>query len=84
MAHHGEIPEYLRELAERERLGATGAFPQGKIHHTDEGEIRLMVGVERGKVLLAFGKPVAWIGFDPEQARQIGELLIKRADEAVS
>lgn len=84
MAHHGETPEFLRELAEELRLGPTREFPLGAIHRSDEGELRLAVAVKSGKVVLAFGSPVAWVGFDPEQARQLGELLIKRAAEAAS
>lgn len=84
MAHHSQIPDFIKDVIEREKLGETGQFPQGKVHRTDEGEIRLAVGVRQGKVILTFGKPVAWIGFDSEQARDLADLLRKRADEAAS
>lgn len=34
-----------------------------------------------GKVVIDFGKPTAWIGMDAQQARDLGELLIRRAAE---
>lgn len=84
MAHHSSEPmgdkfdQYLETEAQRLGLGATGRTPQGQVHQSDEGEI--MMGVahdpERLKVFLNFGKPVAWLGMDPQQARELGQLLI--------
>lgn len=68
----------------RIRLGPTGEFPDGKIRRDDEGQIRLAITHREGNVIIAFGSPVAWIGFDPEQARQIAALLIEHAEKAVS
>ena len=85
MAHHSSNPEMNSVLAELSRelgLGATGSFPQGKFHRTDEGELRLAITASQGKVIMAFGTPTAWIGFDPQQARDIAETLLKRAKEA--
>lgn len=62
-------------------LGATGNFPDGKITNDDEGEIRIGITTKDDTVVLDFGKPVAWIGFTKEQAKEIGELLIKRSQE---
>ena len=63
-----------------EKLGATGRFPQGKANKRDEGEIQFAVGIKDGVVVMDFGKPVAWIGFDPEAARNVATLLKKHAD----
>lgn len=76
MAHHGTGPFSAEML-----LGATGAFPQGKLTKEDEGEIRIAVGQRDGKVILDFGKPIAWIGMDAEQAAQIAESLASHAAE---
>ena len=56
----GDPGERLRELErrQRERLGATGEFPRGKIDEADEGELKLAVGTDRetGTVVMDFGK----------------------------
>ena len=64
-----------------EQLGSTHRHPQGALTEDDEGEIRIGVTVADGKVVLAFGKHVDWIGFGAEQARSIAETLLNRAQE---
>lgn len=63
-------------------LGPTMKFPRGKLHESDEGEIQMGVTVRQGTVILAFGKEVAWLGLPPQQARELGRLLLERADDA--
>jgi len=63
-------------------FGATGKFPRGKLHESDEGELRLGVTVDQGTVIVAFGKPVAWLGLTPQIARDLARALVERADEA--
>ena len=63
-------------------FGATGRFPRGKLHESDEGELQMGVTVYQGTVILAFGKSTAWIGLPPQQARDLARLLTERADEA--
>jgi 4-hydroxyphenylpyruvate dioxygenase-like putative hemolysin len=67
--------------AQRMGLGATGRHPSGSIHVSDEGEIRLGVASDEkaGKVMLNFGKPVAWLAFNPEEAVQVAQALIQHA-----
>jgi hypothetical protein len=60
-------------------LGATGNFPDGKLNESDEGEIMVGVTSAEDRVILNFGKPVHWIGFTKEQAKQIAESLIKHS-----
>jgi hypothetical protein len=84
--HHSEregdqvrrIRDELDRVAREHQLGATGQFPEGKLTGEDEGEIKIAVGVHEGKVVVNFGKPVAWIGFSPQQARELAE-SIRRA-----
>jgi len=71
MPHHSDVPF---------DLGATGRFPEGKIHDSDEGEIRFAVGSKDGNVIIEFGKPVAWLGLPPDLARELAVLLTKHAD----
>lgn len=60
-------------------LGATGRFPQGKIHPSDEGELRAAVGTVKGQVVIDFGKSVSWLSLPPDAARELAVLLIRRA-----
>ena len=87
--HHSEQPMQSSPVdrvaieAEILRLGATGQFPQGKIDKTDEGEIAIAIAIghRQNKVIINFGKPVAWIGFDKKQALQIAESLRTHAEQ---
>lgn len=86
MAHHssGELPDEFKRLFQREEtgpLGATGRFPFGKLTANDEGELRIAIGQQNGKVVVDFGKPTAWIGFTADQADDIADLLHKHAAE---
>jgi hypothetical protein len=84
MAHHGDDIDTIRKfLGLQDGLGATGRFPQGQLNPDDEGEIRVAVAADpkQQKVIIDFGKRVAWIGFDAAQATELGELLIAKAME---
>ncbi len=72
--------EGINKLTEimRKQLGPTGHFPHGKLTEHDEGELAFAVLVKDGKVVLDFNHPVHWLGMTPEQAIELGELLIER------
>ena len=67
-----------------EMLGATGEFPGGKLNEHDEGELQFRIGAdtERKKVVIDFGKSISWIGFNPEDARELAIALLEAADKA--
>lgn len=75
--HHGK-------KIDDEALGETGDFPKGKLNEDDEGGLRFAVGsdIKTKKVLLDFGKPIAWIGLDPSDARRLAQLLTLSAARA--
>ncbi len=76
MSHHGnDVPRELRE--EMARL--FGEYPNGRLNAEDSGALAVAITHENGAVKLQFPKPVAWIGFSPEQAIDIAETLIKHA-----
>ena len=86
--HHGSDDEdvkrlreqMLRELSEAgHKLGETGKYPSGKLTPKDEGEICFAVGSAEGKVVIDWGKPVAWVGMDRNQAIDLANLLKKHA-----
>lgn len=75
-----DLAEQLKTMAEQE-LGATGKFPDGKIDPNDEGEIKFGITILKGNVIIEFGKPVRWFGMTKEQAKDLGEFLIKKSEE---
>lgn len=70
--HHGDESQ---QSDTKPTVGATGRFPQGKLNANDEGELAMAITHKDGKVIIDFGKPTAWIGFDPQQAIQLASLL---------
>lgn len=70
------------EAAEKRLFGATGKHPGGVLAPDDEGELQFGLANYGGKVMLNFGKPVAWLGLDPEHAVELANGLIKHAREA--
>jgi len=77
--------DYLKKLEElNEKLGATGNFPHGKLTEKDEGEIRFAITSKDGRVVIDFGQDITWLGMLPEQAINLGELLIKHGKEIKS
>jgi hypothetical protein len=61
-------------------LGATNTFSRGKVHESDEGDLRLACYAKDGTVFVDFGKPTAWIGLDANTTRQLAAALLKHAD----
>lgn len=64
---------------ERPTFGATGQYPMGSLDKSDEGEIAFGITSHRGKVIINFGKPVAWLGMDAHQAADLAGALMKHA-----
>lgn len=71
----------MGRIAKEQKLGATGRFPEGKLTAKDEGETQIGVASVDGKVVMNFGKPMAWIGFTPELARKLADSLLRHAKE---
>lgn len=63
-------------------LGATGQYPHGSLGPHDEGELKVGLVVQQGKVVLNFGQPISFAALTPRQARQLAELLRRRSDQA--
>lgn len=58
-------------------FGATGDFPQGKLSADDEGGLRIGVALDpTGVVRIEFGKPIAWLGLPPSEARQLAQMIL--------
>ena len=97
MSHHGrnplehENPLLRKLLTQAEATGdplkdaqrkLQGEYPNGRMSDADEGALAMMVGHENGKVVMQFASPTAWIGFTPEQAMDIAQMLITHARQA--
>jgi hypothetical protein len=81
--HHSERQsDMAEEMKKALGLGPTGDFPEGQLNPVDEGGLKLAVGVEDGKVVIHFGKPVAWVGFSAQQARELAETIRKHSYKA--
>jgi hypothetical protein len=65
----------------KRELGATGTFSHGKISDDDEGDLKIGVASDlvNGIVRINFGKRVAWLGMEPENAVAFAELILKHA-----
>ena len=59
--------------------GPTGDFPHGELNDDDEGGVQIAVGQENGKVVVKFGKPVAWIGLDADAALTFASIIVGHA-----
>ena len=66
-----------------EKLGPTDQFPQGRLNPNDKGEIRMAIfpDEESRVIIMEFGVELSWIGMPPGQAREMGEALIRHANE---
>lgn len=62
-------------------LGATGAYPDGRLSDDDEGELNFAIGRDPidGLVHMNFGKRISGMAFAPEQAIEIARILLKHA-----
>jgi hypothetical protein len=71
-----DVPE---QLVTATHVGPTGEHPAGKLSADDEGALTTAVGVDAGRVVVRFGVPVAWIGFEAQGAADFAVAVIKHA-----
>jgi len=74
-----EMADKLEGFYERGEVGPTNKFPEGKLTEKDEGEYRFMMAVIKNKVVINFGKPIAWIAMDRDEAFGLAKALRKHA-----
>lgn len=91
LAHHGGesgvIEKLRQELDAAHRLcdqyqgQAKRQYPHGRVSADDDGELafRIAADAEKQIVIVDFGKPVDWIGFPPQQAIELAQMLIRKA-----
>jgi hypothetical protein len=80
--HSAEFSKQFKDMfSPLPNIGATGKFPDGKINEKDEGELQFAMTVSDGRLIMNFGKPVAWIGFEKEQVEELISYLTKKLCE---
>lgn len=79
MSHHSSEPNKALSDAMRQLMGE---YPNGRLNEQDAGALAMSVGIEDGRIVMRFPKPVAWIGFTGDQAMEIAQELIKWARRA--
>jgi hypothetical protein len=78
------LRDYKAHLPRCEKKpGPTGQFPRGKLHESDEGELRARCAVDREKkvMIIDFGKPVTWLALDRVAARAFIDGLLAKVVE---
>jgi len=85
VSHHSSDEENPKESGKimeeltRRLKESFGEFPHGRLNAQDEGAIPLGISHQNGKVVMQFARNLNWIGFTPEQAIEIAEILIQHA-----
>lgn len=87
-SHHN--PEQAQKDAERlnrfiEEVTGTAKrkWPNGRVSGEDDGETAFAIAADHQRkiVIIKFSKPMDWIGFGEEEARQLAAKLLEKADE---
>lgn len=67
-------------------IGATGAFPHGKIRHDDEGELKVAIAAdhENQRVHFEFGKTIAWLSLPRAEVLQLADIIRAKALELIA
>lgn len=76
-----ELADELEAFIGSKLPGPRGAFPFGKLNSTDEGALRMAMTVDKGRLIISFGKPTEWIGFDKESAAKFADYVRTKIPE---
>ena len=72
----------LRETLVEKSKAVEGEFPNGIAGPDDRGALYIAVQSQPGIVKLVFPKPVDWVGFPPDQAADLCNLIMRHAKAA--
>lgn len=56
-------------------------YPRGKLSEDDEGELQIAITIKDNTIIVAFGKPITWIGLAKQDAINFANLLLTKASE---
>lgn len=82
MSHHGSNPPFVQKALSEHMQKLMGEYPDGRLNPDDAGAVSMAVGVEEGRVVLRFAKPVAWVGLTGNEALELAQSLIRHARHA--
>lgn len=68
-------------MGEVNRIGAAGRHRREEDQQNGPGELRVAVGAHKGRVVLNFGRAVAWLALDPIEARNVAVMLLEKASK---
>lgn len=54
-------------------------YPDGKLNEEDEGSIACGIGIEDGRVMIVWPKPITWIAYDPDGADEFADTIKEKA-----
>lgn len=54
-------------------------WPEGRLDQSDDGEFQFGLAIQGKTIIIAFDRPVDWIGLTPEQASALGQALIEKS-----
>lgn len=66
-------------MSNRPKIGPTGNFPGGIANKHDDGQIIHSLKHVNNLVIWEFGTAVKWMGFTPDEADQLADVLKKHA-----
>lgn len=82
MSHHGTNPPQVQRALAEAMGKLLGEYPDGRMNDNDAGALAFAVGVEEGRVVIRFPKPVAWMGMTGNEALELAQALIRHARHA--
>jgi len=65
----------------KDKIGATGQFPKGKLNKNDEGELQIGMIITNNVIEIHFGKPVSWLGLPLAESKGFYELFGNKIKE---
>lgn len=74
--------DFLRLFREQCPKPERREFPAGRLDATDDGAFKMGVTVIKVKIVMAFDRPMDWVGLTPVEASDLADTLNARALEA--
>lgn len=56
-------------------------YPRGKFCEDDEGELTMGIGIQDKTIIIDFGKPVKWLGLAKQDAVNLANSLLEKANQ---